>query len=91
MITHDGIGQQIDGEDPRQLRQPSFHPRFSMIEVLAAIAILATQESASHTACRAVVVRCVVKADLLTPWYRHVEFLPGDRLTSQLSKTAKTN
>ena len=55
----------------------AFKPLFAVIEVLAGIAIVTAEKGAPHATCGAMIVGCVVKTDLLTPCYGHVEPFPG--------------
>ena len=50
VIGHHGKGADVDGEDGGQQFQSLHDPGFSVVEVFAAIAILAAQKGSAHAA-----------------------------------------
>ena len=64
MIAHHGIGCQADGKDLCQFQESVLKPDFAVLEGLAGIAIIATEEGAPHAPGCAVVVGRVIETDL---------------------------
>ena len=52
-----------------------------MVEVLAAVAIITAEKRAPNTAGSAMIIPCVVEADLLAAGNRHVDSVPGSAVT----------
>jgi hypothetical protein len=75
VITHDGVGQEVDGEDLGQFDEPVFQPFPAVVEVFAAVKIPTAQEGPPDTAGYTVVVGGVIEAYLLAPGYRHCNFV----------------
>ncbi len=58
MVTHDGVGRDIDGEYFSQQRQAFNQPGLAMIEAFAGEMVFAAQECSPHAAGNAVGVKC---------------------------------
>jgi hypothetical protein len=77
VVAHYGIRQQIDSEHLGQVDKTILYPLPAMIKVLATVVIIAAEKRASNAACCAMVIRCVVEADLLAAGNGHVESVIG--------------
>ena len=60
-----------------QVDKTILNPHPAVIKVLASVVIITAEKRAPDTARRAMVIRCMVEADLLASRYRHVESVLG--------------
>jgi hypothetical protein len=56
MVAHNGVGIEINGKLPSEMKKAIFQPAFAVVVFFAAVFIIAAQPSSSHTAGDEVIV-----------------------------------